>query len=131
MKTGKQNSESLGNRYEDNEYIVRQGERGECMYEILEGKVKVLNEEGDEQILLQILGKGEFFGEMAIFDRKTRSASVRSFKQSRILTIDRKLLLRRISKDPTLAFRILEKMSGRIRDLDEKVVRLERQRVKL
>jgi len=44
--------------------------------------------------------------------------------QVRILTLDKKNFLRRISEDPTLAFRMIETMSRRIRDLSQQLAEL-------
>lgn len=124
MKKKAKDSGYLGNIYKDGEYIVRQGEPGNSMYEIQGGKVVVFRTEGADEIQLAELSKGEFFGEMAIFERAVRSASVRAKGEARVLTIDKKILLHRITQDPTLAFRILEKMSRRIRDLDAEMTRM-------
>ena len=114
----------LGNIYKDGEYIIRQGEPGNCMYEIQKGKVVVFRTEGADEIFLAELTKGDFFGEMAIFEHGVRSASVRAVGEARVLTIDKRILLSRISQDPTLAFRILEKMSQRIRELDADLAKM-------
>ena len=95
MKKKSKESGYLGNTYKDGEYIVRQGEPGNCMYEIQGGKVVVFRSEGADEILLAELPKGEFFGEMAIFEHGVRSASVRAKGEARVLTIDKKILLRR------------------------------------
>ncbi len=71
-----------------------------------------------------MLGEGDFFGEMALFEREARSATVRALGEVRVLTVDKRTLLRRINEDPSLAFRIVQKMSGRIRELNTEVVRL-------
>lgn len=118
------NAGDLGKVYEDGEVIIRQGEVGECMYVIQEGKVDVVLWEGDKEIHLITRKAGEFFGEMALFDRDVRSATVRARGEARILTVDKKNLLSRISKDPSLAFRLLETMSNRIRELLVEVNRL-------
>lgn len=114
----------LGRIYEDGEIIIRQGDAGQCMYEILDGKVEVLQERKGKEISLAILKKGNFFGEMAIFEREIRSATIRALGKARILTVDKRILLRRVSEDPSLALRILEKMSNRIREMDEELVNL-------
>ncbi len=116
-------SKDLGKEYRDGDLIVRQGELGDCMYEILDGRVEVIHEREAQEVRLAVLGRGDFFGEMAIFDREIRSATVRALGSVRALTIDKKTLLRRITEDPSLAFRILEKMSQRIRDLNKKMGR--------
>jgi CRP-like cAMP-binding protein len=127
MRLSKRNSGDLGNVYKDGEYIVRQGEPGNCMYEIQTGKVEVLRHEEGKELLLSVLEKGDFFGEMALFEKSPRSASIRAKGEARVLTIDKRILMRRISQDPTLAFRLLEKMSGRIRELNSKLVQLDYQ----
>jgi CRP-like cAMP-binding protein len=119
MKTG-----VLGKVYKDGDVIVSQGETGDCMYEILEGTVEVFRENNGQEVCLAILSKGDFFGEMAIFEKEVRSASVRAMGEVRAITIEKKTLLRRISEDPSLAFRIVEKMANRIRELDVEIERL-------
>ena len=61
---------------------------------------------------------------MAVFDRDVRSATVRAVGEARILTIDKKNFMRRVHEDPSLAFRIVETMSQRIRELVAEVTRL-------
>ncbi len=114
----------LGKVYNDGDVIVRQEETGDCMYEILDGTVEVLREKNGKEVCLAVLSKGDFFGEMAIFEREVRSATVRAMGEVRAMTIDKKTLLRRISGDPSLAFRIVEKMANRIRELDIEIERL-------
>lgn len=118
-------SPTLGKVYHDREEIIRQGEYGQCMYVIHKGKVEVVSNllEGKE-ILIAELGKGEFFGEMALFEKEIRSATVRAKGEVSVITVDKKTLLRRIQQDPTLAFRMLEKMSARIRNLDKKYTKV-------
>ena len=115
---------ALGKIYQDGEVIVRQGDVGECMYVIQDGQVEVVIEENGIEVVLAERGEGEFFGEMAIFDRDVRSATVRAKGQVRAITVDKKSFLRRIHKDPSLAFRLVEMMSSRIRELSDEVARL-------
>lgn len=110
---------ALGKVFEDGETIIRQGEVGDCMYVIQDGEVEILVESDGGVIPLAVRGEGDFIGEMAIFDRDVRSATVRAKGQVRMLTVDRKNFLRRIHQDPSLAFRIVETMSRRIRELTE------------
>lgn len=114
---------NLGRVYADGELIVRQGEVGDCMYVIQEGKVEVIAEHDGEEIRLRELGKNDFFGEMAIFEDEVRTATVRAVGDARVLTIDKKNFLSGIHEDPSLAFRIVETMSHRIRDLTDRLNR--------
>jgi CRP-like cAMP-binding protein len=115
---------ALGKVYQDGEVIVRQGGVGDCMYVIQKGQVEVVLEKGGEEMRLAVRGEGEFFGEMAIFEHEVRMATVRALGQARVLTIDKKNFLRRIHKDPSLAYRIVQTMSRRIRELSAEVAQL-------
>jgi CRP-like cAMP-binding protein len=122
-------SGELGKVYHNGEVIICEGDEGSCMFVIQEGKVEVLIAgENDKEIRLGIRGEGEFFGEMAIFDRDVRSATVRALGDARVLTVDKKNFMRRVHEDPSLAFRLVETMSHRIRELGEEVARLQKSR---
>lgn len=116
---------SLGKHYADGEVIVRQGENGNCMYVIQEGAVDVVATADGRELLLRSLGPSDFFGEMALFEEETRTATIRSNGPSQILTIDKKSFLGGIHEDPSLAFRIVQTMSHRVRDLTERLARYE------
>lgn len=109
---------SLGKRYGSGESIVSQGAVGNCMYVIQEGQAEVYREENGREIRMALLKEGDFFGEMSIFDHEVRAATVRALGDVRVLTIDKKTFMRRIQKDPSLAFDIVRTMSQRIRQLN-------------
>ena len=117
-------SGALGKVYRDGEIVFRQGEEGDCMYVVQEGKVEVLSEQGDKKVRLTILEKGDSFGEMAIVGREIRSATVRALGEARLLTVDKKTFLRRIHEDPSIAYRIILGMSKRIRALGDELAQL-------
>jgi CRP-like cAMP-binding protein len=110
---------ALGKVYQDGEIIIRQGLTGESMYVVQGGTVEVVqqSESGEEQHLAY-LNAGDFFGEMAVFEKEVRSATVRAHGEARVLKIDKRTLLRRIREDPLLAVNLLKTMSHRIRDLN-------------
>jgi CRP/FNR family transcriptional regulator len=115
---------TLGKNYEDGELIVKQGDSGDCMYVIQEGEVEVFVTRDGLEVPLAVRKRGDFFGEMAVFERETRSASVRARGPARVLTVDRRQLLSRIEDDPALAMRMIQSMSHRIRDLSVELARL-------
>jgi signal-transduction protein with cAMP-binding, CBS, and nucleotidyltransferase domain len=114
----------LGKVYGPGEVIVRRGEIGECMYVIQSGKAEVVSESEGRELRLAVLGEGDFFGEMALFEKEVRSATVRPLGEVRVLTVDKRLFLRKIHDDPSLAFRVMQQMSRRIRELDRKLMSL-------
>jgi len=115
----------LGEAFADGEMIIREGEVGNCMYVVQQGQVEVLVGSGNDEIQLNVLTPGAFFGEMAVFDKDVRSASVRALGPARVLTVDKKNLMRRVHEDPALAFRLVETMSHRIRRQTAMIVELE------
>jgi flavin-dependent dehydrogenase len=115
----------LGKIYNAGEIIVRQGDVGESMYFIQSGTVEVIRESDGKEVKLAELGQGEFFGEMALFEKGVRSATVRPLGEVRVLSVDKRLFLRKIHEDPALAFRIMQKMSRRILELDKELTNLQ------
>jgi CRP-like cAMP-binding protein len=116
---------ALGKQYGDGESIIREGEPGDCMYVVQEGSVEVVKATAEGEAVLAVLEPGDVFGEMSLFTRAARSSSVRARGGARVLTVDKRGFMRRIHEDPSLAFRILQKMSERIERLNQEVVRLE------
>ena len=114
---------ALGREYFGGETIIQQGETGDCMYVVQSGSVEVVQKVTGGEQRLAILETGDFFGEMALFEREVRSATVRALVDARILKVDKKTLLRRIKEDPLLAVNLLETMSGRIRELNAGLAR--------
>jgi len=116
----------LGKDYKAGDVIFRQGDKGNCMYVIQEGEVEAVAEADGRELRLRTLGANEFFGEMALFEEEVRSATIRATRPTRILSIDKKNFLGGIHEDPSLAFRIVQTMSRRIRDLTDRLARYER-----
>ena len=109
---------ALGRVYADGEVVVRQGEAGDCMFTIQEGQLEVLvSRDGQDKVRVGVMERGAIFGEMAIFEKEVRSATVRALGPARVLTIDKKTFLRRVQEDPSLAFNLVRMMSQRIRKL--------------
>lgn len=115
---------ALGRLYQHGEIVCRQGDVGDCLYVVQEGHVEVIDEAGGRETLLRLAGKDELFGEMAVFERQRRSATIRARGTARILTIDKRNFLRQINEDPSLAFNIVQRMSQRVRALSAELVRL-------
>ncbi len=114
----------LGKIYADGQKIAVQGEAGECMYVIQKGRVEVILERPDGEIKLSELEAGDVFGEMSLFTKHPRYATVRASGEVRVLKIDRRGFLKRVHQDPSMAFRVLQKMSERIAALDEELAKL-------
>lgn len=115
---------ALGKEYADGGVICRQGERGDRMFVIEEGRAEVVRDENGLEAVVGELVAGDIFGEMAIFERQPRSATVRARGTTRVLTLDKRGFLQRVHDDPSTAYRIIEGMSRRIRSLNAELSRL-------
>jgi CRP-like cAMP-binding protein/flavin-dependent dehydrogenase len=103
--------------------IVRQGESGDCMYVVESGKVEVVQERNGSTVRLAEGGPGDFFGEMAIFQRQERSATVRAVAATRVRVLDKATFLRQVHEDASLAYRMLQKVSQRVRRSNAELAR--------
>jgi len=115
-------SNALGRLYSDGQIIVRQGELGDCMYVILEGKVEVLQRKEEQEYCLAVLEKGDFFGEMCLFDQGVRTTTVRALGGAILLTVDKRTFVQRLHEDASFAYKIVRRMARRIRDLEAMLI---------
>lgn len=113
----------LGTVYKDGDIIFREGEPGDALYVIQFGTVKIVKKSVDQEMCLAVLGPGEIFGEMSLFDQQSRSASAIATGEARVLKVNRRRFFATMSHDPTLAFKILTSMSQRLRKMDNTVNR--------
>ena len=107
--------------YEEGETIVREGEVSREMYVIQEGRALVTKKAGEGELVLRTLQKGDFFGEMALLESEPRSATVRAAERTKVLVIHSGGFLLKIRRDPTFAFEMLQKLSGRVRSISDKL----------
>ena len=125
-RSGAVGSGGLGRLYQDGEAIVRQGEIGSSMFVIQAGRVGIYVESDQGSKLLRHLGPGDCFGELALFDEDVRSATVRAEGDARVLTLDKRTLLRRFYEDPSLAYRVVKTLATRVRQLTDELTEARR-----
>jgi CRP-like cAMP-binding protein len=101
------------------DYIFREGDLGTEMYILNEGKVEILNQVGDEEQLLAVLEKGDFFGEMSVLEDLPRAASARALTDVRLLQINGSTFDQLLQGNPEIAVRMMRKLSRRLRETDE------------
>ncbi len=102
--------------------ILEEGRGGDHMYVIQQGQVKVtkMSEEGREKIL-EMLGEGDFFGEMALLDREPRSASVKTTRACVLLALSRGDFLSLLRSNTELSMELIRVLSRRLRETNEQV----------
>lgn len=108
--------------YADGEIIFNEGESSSEMYVVRAGKVEISKLVGGHSIRLAVLDRGSFFGEMSLLEGLPRSATARAVGSVSLLVLRPGSLLLQIRRDPTFAFELLQQLSGRIRELNEKLV---------
>lgn len=102
--------------------ILLAEEEGNSLFIIQKGRVKVsiLSEDGRE-IVLTLLGDGEFFGEMSLLDGLPRSATVIALEDTEALMLRREDLLRLIERTPQIAIKLMAELTIRLRKTDQKI----------
>ena len=111
----------LGRLYDDGDVITQQGDIGNSMFVVQQGKVEITLRTDKDEIVLSILERGDVFGEMALFTKRERSATARALGKARVMTVDKCGFMKRVHQDPSLAFRILQKMSDLIQSRYDRI----------
>ncbi len=108
-------------RYRAGQIIFHRGDPGDSLYAVLEGLVKVVftAERGDE-IVLNTLGPGETFGELALLDGSPRSASIVTARPTWVFALPRPQLLALMREHPALTDEFLRMLGGLVRSLTER-----------
>ena len=111
----------LSRTYAPGQIICYQGDPGDHLYVVIEGLVKIVfaSERGDEMVL-NILGPEEIFGELALLDGSPRSASAVALKSTSVFVLPRRQLLELMSVNPRLADEFLKLIGKLVRKLTEK-----------
>jgi len=112
----------LSRTYSAGQIICHQGDLGDHLYVVLDGLAKVVftSERGDEMVL-NILGPGEIFGELALLDGSPRSASVVTLQPTSVFILARNRLLELMRHNPGLADEFLKSIGRLVRKLTEQV----------
>ena len=111
---------AVSRHYKAGETILRESEPGDQFFVIVKGEVKVFVDSPDgREVVLTHLQSGEFFGEMALFDGATRSASVSSLGESELVSLSREDFFAAMAADFELTKRIFHALSARLRRSNE------------
>lgn len=110
--------------------IFYQGEQGSTLYLIAKGRVKVvLTGESGKELVLAILKKGDFLGEMSIIEDEVRSATAIAVEPTTFLTIEKENFINFLMNNPKTMLGVLRELSKRLRNADEKIGELAFQNV--
>jgi CRP/FNR family cyclic AMP-dependent transcriptional regulator len=102
--------------------LFAEGDEGDHLYVILEGKLKLGTSSGDgRENLLSILGPGEMFGELSLFDPGPRTSTATAVTDAKLLTLSHDKLIPWLRQNPDVALHLLARLSQRLRRTNEAV----------
>ncbi|MCK4322795.1 cyclic nucleotide-binding domain-containing protein [candidate division WOR-3 bacterium] len=101
------------------ETLFREGDEGDQMYLIKSGKIRIVKEmsKGEEKTLA-VLEAGAFFGEMAVLDKRPRSASAIAETDTELIIVNRDVFLRKINENPFIKY-VISTLTERLRKTDD------------
>lgn len=108
--------------FSDGEIIFNQNDKPDVIYVVRSGQVKIFRTQDGKTTTLSVLKPGEMFGEMAVFGKKPRSASAQAVGPTEC-TLLTETEFRDMAGGPEF-WALLEKMSQRIREVDEQIEKL-------
>ena len=100
--------------FKTGETIFEAGSPATSMYVVQEGEVEIIVNER----VVENAGPGDLFGEMALIDRKTRSATVKAKTDCRVVPVDEKRFMFLVQQTPFFALHVMKVMAARIRNMD-------------
>jgi CRP/FNR family cyclic AMP-dependent transcriptional regulator len=108
--------------YPRNSVILFEDDPGDALYIVSAGQVKVvlIGEDGRE-VILSVLGDGDFFGEMSLIDDEPRSAHVIAMKDSHLIVLRRDDFQAQLQQHPSVALKLLRVLVQRLRRADQKI----------
>jgi CRP/FNR family cyclic AMP-dependent transcriptional regulator len=102
--------------------IVSEGEPSQSMYILLAGRAKVQRSDSEgKEVILAVLGSGEFFGEMSLIDDAPRSASVITLESCEFMAVSKDAFKSMLQQSPDVAMAVMRGLVRRLREADKKI----------
>ena len=104
------------NEFGVGDIVFEEGSTGRELFVVLDGRIDILKRNGSSNDVVVTLGKGEFFGEMAVIDGSARSATaVAAAPKTRVMRINHARFVYLVSQQPAFALMIMDALSKRLR----------------
>ncbi|MCG6974344.1 MAG: cyclic nucleotide-binding domain-containing protein [Desulfobacterales bacterium] len=108
--------------YPAGEIIIKEGDAGDTLFLMVSGEVSVIKDLGEiNEIEIDRMTDGEYFGEMALFEDTVRSVSIRTEKPSAFMVLHKQEFKEIVREYPQIALEICKILSRRIRHLHRKI----------
>ena len=102
--------------------LFAEGDEGDHLYVIVEGKIKLGPSSGDgRENLLSILGPGEMFGELSLFDPNPRTSTATAVTDAKLLSLGQTKLIPWLTENPRVSLNLLASLAQRLRRTNEAV----------
>ena len=104
------------NDFDVGDVIFEEGSSGRELFVVLEGQIEIAKITGAGKTVIVTLGKGEFFGEMAVIDGSSRSATaIAAAPKTRVMRINHARFVYLVSQQPAFALMVMDALSKRLR----------------
>ena len=109
-------------RFPKDTVVFFENEQGDTLFMILEGRVRVtiLGDDGRE-VILSVLGPGDFFGEIALLDNEPRSATAIAAEDSELLLLQRNEFQGAMSENPSISGALIRVLTARLRRANHQI----------
>jgi len=102
--------------------VLAAGDLTDSLYIVLSGRLKVMMSDTEgKEVILSILGPGEFFGEMGLIDDSPRSASVLAIEACELLSISKRDFKKSLAENFEMTMAVMRGLVRRLRDADRKI----------
>ena len=102
--------------------LFKEGDEGDHLYVIIDGKLKLGTSSGDgRENLLSILGPGEMFGELSLFDPGPRTSTATAVTDAKLLSLSHEKVIPWLRENPEVSLQLLTRLSQRLRRTNEAV----------
>jgi CRP/FNR family transcriptional regulator, cyclic AMP receptor protein len=104
------------NEFDVGDVIFEEGSTGRELFVVLDGRIDIVKINGTSKTVIVTLGKGEFFGEMAVIDGSARSATaISAAPNTRVMRINHARFVYLVSQQPAFALMVMDALSKRLR----------------
>lgn len=114
----------FGREFPRGTVLFREGERGEEMFVVQRGQVRISVQVGGVERVLSTLGPGEFLGEMSILSGNPRSATATCVEDARLLVVGGRTFEAMLRANSEIAIRMIRKLAERLQQANEQVENL-------
>jgi CRP/FNR family cyclic AMP-dependent transcriptional regulator len=113
---------SIRRSYPRGRTIVAEGDPSQSMYILLSGRAKVQRSDSEgKEVILAVIGAGEFFGEMSLIDDEPRSASVITLESCDFLSIRKESFITVLRQSNDICLGVMRSLVQRLRAADRKI----------